>query len=102
MGAGETVSLIPATPFVKEVRALRDAGFVPTTVTKEVAAAIELATRSTIADAQGNFEFRDLPAGDYILEVDIRWRAGSFMTGGLVTKPVSVVSAENPRVMLTR
>ena len=102
VAAGEIVGLLPGTAYLKEVRALRDKGIEPIGQTREVAAEIEKAIRKTVADGQGNFEFTDLPAGNYLLEVNIQWLAGSFMTGGLVTKTVTVSEGGNARVMLTR
>lgn len=105
VGAGRTVSLTPATPFIREVRALRDRGIMPISVTPEVSAEIKKHVRRTIADAQGNFEFADLPAGDYLLETLIEWEVpssyGMHKTGGMVVSYVTIVPGETKRVVLT-
>jgi hypothetical protein len=62
--------------------------------------------RSGDADAGGNFEFGDLPGGDYLLATKITWSVpgqyGLETTGGLVTRIVSVEAGSTKKVMLTR
>lgn len=61
--------------------------------------------RRQIADAEGRFEFTDLPAGDYMLEVEITWEAagmyGPVKTGSMVWKFVTAEEGGKHRVMLT-
>lgn len=61
--------------------------------------------RRTTADAQGYFEFNNLPPGDYILLSEVKWgiptRYGIRTTGGDVLKPVSLGKGEKLKVMLT-
>lgn len=101
LAAGQTVTALPATAFVKEVRTLRDQGILPISVTDPVAAVMSKATREAIVDAQGNYEFLNLPEGEYLLEVKIEWLAGGYKTGGLVHKIVSIRNGESQKVILT-
>jgi len=102
VGAGQTVTLIPATDFMKEVRALRDKGYQVPAMTKEVADSINQYCRKTVADAQGNFEFTGVPAGEYLIEVNITWLVTAYRsTGGLVSKLITVKDGEKQKILLT-
>lgn len=106
VGAGREVVLFPATPFFREVATHMEHGYRPLAY-QTVRSQFHAAAHKTIADAQGNFEFRSLPAGDYMLEVEIRWEipgygGGSVITGGMVRKFVTIADGEELRVMLTK
>jgi hypothetical protein len=105
LGAGNKVTLSPATAFNKEVRMMRDQGIEPSNYTDAEIAQFKDTIRNTIADAQGNFEFSGLPAGEYLLEVVIRWEVpgqyGLDTTGGIVHKNVTIKDGESVKVMLT-
>jgi hypothetical protein len=58
--------------------------------------------KTAIADANGNFEFRDLPAGEYTLTCTITWQVGSETSGGLIVKSLKVEAGEAAKVMMTR
>lgn len=100
LAAGETVSLTPAIPFIKEVRLLRDKGISPV-YPDSVVEQIRTCVRKAMVDAQGNFEFVNLPSGEYLLEVSIHWDTGRGSTGGLVHKYAKVDEGSHERVMLT-
>lgn len=104
VGAGDKVELIPAAPYTRERFEF---------VTQSAYTHIEprdprLAkyVRSTIADAQGNFEFRNIPAGEYFIACLIEWRyavgSSSAITGGQAIAFVSVANDEVKKVVVTK
>jgi hypothetical protein len=105
VGAGREVRLFPATPFLKEVVGHFEKGYRPKAY-ENVRDQFLAAVRSTVADGSGNFEFRDLPPGEYLLEVSITWQVGGEyipqMTGGTVRKFVTIEGDQQAKVMLTR
>ena len=62
--------------------------------------------RTTIADGNGNFEFRGIQAGSYYLSCVIRWeyatQYGPAGTGGTAFGKVTVAPGETTKVILTR
>ena len=105
-GAGDEVTLSPATEFFKELMAFNAQGINPSTLTDAVSKEVMSHSRKATADGNGNFEFTGLPAGEYALEVVITWQVPSQIglqgTGGLVSKLVTVGDGESVRVVLTR
>ncbi|MDD5276763.1 MAG: hypothetical protein PHR16_11875 [Methylovulum sp.] len=98
-GAGETVSLIPATAYSEEVigyiqnyQFIRPSGVDPRWSEH---------FKKTTADGNGNFEFADVPAGTYYLECPIYWMAGDKETGHTVYKKVEVHDGDKIKVVLT-
>src|SRR5690606_1236593 len=73
VGAGREVVLLPATVFVKEAMTHIDRGYRPAAY-QAARAEIHKVARTTIADAEGRFEFVGVPAGDYILQTEITWQ----------------------------
>jgi hypothetical protein len=101
-GAGNQIMLLPYNDYVKEVKTLKTARH------------IQLAnedlrwqdySKSTISDAQGKFEFKNIPAGEYLLETEITWgvpsQFGLQQTGGVVRKPFKITDGEVANIMLT-
>lgn len=106
-GAGCTIRLIPATAYMKEVISLKERGMSPSNHTQENVDVMMKAARSTVADADGRFEFTNLPAGEYSLETTIEWQyvnSGAYRstTGGLVRKMITLGDGEALKIMLTR
>jgi hypothetical protein len=100
-GAGNEVVLVPVTPYTEEInRAVIEA------VRMEPPDGRYLKyRRTTRADGQGNFEFTDLPAGEYFLGCSIYWQVGgryTQTTGGVANARTSVKSGETVKVILTR
>ena len=101
LAAGNKVELIPETPYTRERFQLPSG-----TRVQDRDARLANFVRETIADAQGNFEFKNVPAGDYILSCVILWSYGTGMgtatTGGQALSFVSVAGDEVKRVVLTK
>ncbi len=66
--------------------------------------------RSTVSDGDGKFEFKEIPAGEYILSGHMTWSVfmpGTFgpieqVQGGTVAEYVTVESGKVQEVMLTK
>ena len=105
LGAGNTVKLFPATDYFKErvklagtLKAFQQLEGYDSRLNKYV--------RTTTADAQGNFEFKDVPAGEYYASCSITWQIrsgyGVRTTGGQPMVFVSVKAGETVKVVVTQ
>lgn len=54
--------------------------------------------RTTTADADGRFTFRDLPAGKYLVRTEVTWEVQG-IEGGLVWKSVDVRAGQNETIL---
>ncbi|HEX7861712.1 MAG TPA: hypothetical protein VF773_15355 [Verrucomicrobiae bacterium] len=103
VGAGNTVQLAPVTPYTTEMRQR-------VTLNGErmlqADPRIEPYVRKTVADAGGNFEFANLPAGEYYLSCVITWEvpSGSVLipTGGIAYSTAKLGEGETVKVVVTR
>jgi len=98
--AGNTVSLIPVTSYSSEVWQASSYG--------QVAGVDQrwyIYNRNSTADGFGNFEFKNIPSGDYYLECSIFWevpgRFGLERTGAVVKKQTKVRPNQTVKVVLT-
>jgi hypothetical protein len=121
-GAGNKVILAPASEYVKLFYKQRD--FLMTQINKmydigtpdalkkysEFKAEIDEEKpdsrliplmKTTIADASGNFEFKGLPAGKYMLFCEIYWETGKSKTGGIAYGSVKISNDETQKVMVS-
>lgn len=59
--------------------------------------------KKSVCDAQGNFVFSDLPAGDYFVVTTLVWSVpgGYLPEGGAMFKAFSLAAGESKRVILT-
>ena len=100
-GAGETVTLIPETPYTRE---LWNAFMTPTKITN-LDNRWSSHNKEALADGNGNFEFNNLPAGSYFLECDVYWEVpgqyGMQRTGDTVKKQIKIEDGEKVKVILT-
>jgi hypothetical protein len=103
LGAGNTVQLLPVTTYTSE---LRRRGTLRGERVGPVDPRIEKYRRTTIADGNGNFEFRNLPAGEYYVTCVITWEIpsqyGLQQTGGIAYGTVQVGAGETAKVVVTR
>lgn len=110
--AGETVELLPVTPYTTELlTALQTAeqqallqGTTATIGNRDPR--LEQYTRRTTADAQGNFSFTGLPPGDYYVHTEVRWlipgQFGPAPQGGHLFERFTLAAGQSLRVILTR
>lgn len=101
VGAGNNVELIPVTPYT--IERFRTSVNLPLEARDP---RLSKHIRTTLADAQGNFEFKEIPPGDYFLACIIQWQYGTGLgtatTGGQAIALVSVKSDEVKKVVLTK
>lgn len=130
-GTGNQVLLFPITPFTKKLSSLDDDLLIAATGSKDVSSLksstsnlFEKITngigirfewdkykKATTADGGGNFEFNNLPAGEYYLESSVFWEvvdvnhyshyAYTKESGGIVKKQIKISDGESLRIMLT-
>lgn len=106
--AGEDVTLTPATTYQQErMRVIYGdiSGGSRTTGYGDVppppAPGAERLTRTTKCDAGGNFEFRNLAAGDYYVSTTVQWMASQYSyQGGYLSTRVRLGVGEAARVIL--
>jgi hypothetical protein len=91
-GAGNTISLLPMTPYVEECYNLSAFGR-RTTCGNNIS---DLA-RTTIADGSGNFAFESVKPGRYLVSTEITWNVGYMSTGGDLAAVV-IVPSDNSTV----
>lgn len=64
------------------------------------------ARRTTVADADGRFTFRELPAGTYLLSTRVLWEAptggGLSLEGGIIAETVRLLDGERREVIVRR
>jgi hypothetical protein len=103
--AGSLVWLNPATSYAEqwyEVGYLKDSPLEP------VDPRVRQYNLETVADAEGRFEFRNVPPGDYFLATQVVWeaptgyRGSPVPQGGLVAKRITVRDGQEQQVVLTR
>jgi len=91
-GAGNTITLLPLTAYIKQVFALQGQKDAFTHV--EVDKRILDYARKTTADAEGRFKFSNLSPGEYYIETTISWLIqtpyGKMETGDTVKATVNL------------
>ena len=100
-GAGKKVWLMPDNPYTEEFLKAGDMNKSPNFDRR-----FGNYFRTTTADADGNYEFDDLPPGNYVLLTEIRWMIPSDSlfpqySGGELTKRFSLARGEHQKVLLT-
>jgi hypothetical protein len=98
LAAGREIALYPATPYFAERYLQWGKGI---SIEPPIPPEAERFIRKTQVDANGNFEFNNLPPGDYFLFVNIVWLAGNSYTGGVVKEKVTIGEGESKRVLVT-
>lgn len=58
--------------------------------------------RTTQCDAQGDFEFSNVPAGKYYVGTWVQWVIANVQQGGAISKPVDVAPGQKVSVLLTQ
>ncbi len=105
--AGEQVIMYPDTPyfnsrdtFIAETSALSNRCQITFVQDKNA----ETYNRLSQCDAQGNFEFNKVPAGNYIINVAVKWYSGGGTNGyegGLLRKKITVQDQEPNKIIIT-
>ena len=104
--AGEEVTLFPATAYQQErmqiIYGSTDGGSRTTGIGNfppDRDPRAEPLQRTTTCDAEGDFEFRGLAAGDYYVATKVVWMA-QYVQGGLLAKRVRLNPGQKVRVLL--
>jgi hypothetical protein len=102
-GAGNEVVLVPVTPYTQETH---ERAIIRGERLEQHDQRYLKYRRTTRADGQGNFEFNNIPAGDYYLACPIFWqipsRSWPETTGGVAYSRVSVKPGETVKAIVTR
>lgn len=102
-GAGNEVVLAPVTPYTQETQ---DRAIIKGEYLAPHDPRYMKFRRTTIADGNGNFEFENIPAGDYFVSCIIVWevpgRFGPKSTGGVASARVTAKPGETVRIIVTR
>lgn len=86
--AGNKVLMFPDTPFFREIIKIADNGKKPEAISENWRAVV----KKSQCDAQGNFEFTNIPPGPWIILADVLWQVQGSTQGGVVTKFITVNS----------
>lgn len=106
-GAGSAVTLIPDTSLLREVLRVNSTAGNRAQLDPAVQSQWTASLRTTRADGEGEFEFRNIPCGDWYAESTVTWEVPTSgyttaVQGGLVAGFVSVTPESSPaKVMLT-
>jgi hypothetical protein len=104
--AGQMVLLYPATKFTREISTFAEYDVTPAGFTAGTGSVfgdkLKPYTRSYQADAEGKFEFSEVPSGDYIVGTNVEWVVGYAKQGGFIFKEAHVGDGEAVRVIVTR
>ncbi|OGW44104.1 MAG: hypothetical protein A2Y66_05560 [Nitrospirae bacterium RBG_13_41_22] len=100
--AGNTVTLIPATSYSREIwQASLRGEFLSNKDPRWYNY-----VREVIADGFGNFEFKNIPAGEYYIECPIFWEVpgqyGLQSTGAVVKKEIKALPNQTVKLILTQ
>lgn len=108
--AGEPVLLLPAVGPIKEAADLSRRGIRPVAGDKSVGETLRGngadprfadVVRRTQCDAQGNFKFTALPAGDWIVYTRVRWIIADLQQGGDLLADVRTTGKGEQTVLLS-
>jgi hypothetical protein len=105
LGAGNRIVLNPVTSYSQQwYQTIYEQG----KPIEEPDLRVQQYLRETTGDAEGRFEFKDVPPGDYFVITVVTWEApvgyrGSLVSqGGYVIKRVTVRDGQEQQVILTR
>ncbi|MBL3560174.1 hypothetical protein [Rhodovulum sulfidophilum] len=105
--AGEEVRLVPATPYQQErmqiIYGSAEGGARTTAfgnVPPEIDPRAKTMSRKSVCDADGNFSFPGLAAGDYYVITRAVWSVGSSAQGGSLSKRIRLRPGEKVRAIL--
>lgn len=59
-------------------------------------------TRKTMCNSEGKFEFKNVPRGEYYVQVPVYWKVGYQYQGGGLVEKVSVKSNDNISLIMSR
>lgn len=104
--AGETVELVPVTPYSEaRIAAIYQGAKINRTTIgiEDSPPDYDIYKRRTTANAQGDFIFEDVPPGQYFVTTAVQWMAGDWPQGGSIYERIYVPEGSNQvvNVLLT-
>lgn len=107
--AGREVTLFPASAYAKE-RMQAWYGSITQGFRGAYSEQIEMETnpeyasiqRTAVCDSQGNFEFKELPAGDYFVTTLVAWQVNYSWQGGMLMQGFKLREGERKKIVMTR
>jgi hypothetical protein len=105
--AGQPAFLTPRSPYSDETHLFLSQphmGRAPVQNTSPLASGF---ARSATCDAQGNFVFRDLPAGEWYVRVNVTWEVpisaySTALQGGTLSRPVTTRPGQTEELIVSR
>lgn len=97
--AGEVVMLVPNAGVFAEMNKIYESGKKPVKSKEYLNPAFY---KNTKCDAQGNFEFNNVPAGQWIIQTEVRWDAGNFPMGGYLSDKIYLYDGEKVNRVLSK
>jgi hypothetical protein len=97
--AGQVVMLVPNEGIFVEIDKIYESG------KKPIKPKVDLnsdAVKKTKCDAQGNFMFNHVPAGQWIIQTEVRWEAGNFPQGGYLSEKIYLYAGEKVNRILSK
>jgi hypothetical protein len=99
-GAGRTVTLNPSTSVGNEWWGKAGKVWIHRSLTPS-SPNFHKARKTTIADADGKFKFKNLPKGKYFISTEITWNVAYHgIQGGLLTKQIEIKDNKTTEVIL--
>ena len=99
--AGSRAILLPATPYFLESTSILARGDMVDNAGNTPGPSNAALLRETRCDAQGNFDFENVPAGRYILMSEVTWVIANSRQGGMVKREVDVSDGSSNRFLLS-
>ena len=102
--AGEKIQLTPESGYTREIYQRSLLGPIPGLANADSRARI--LTHNTVCDAQGNFNFKGLPAGSWFLNASVHWEVpfgqGLIQQGAWIQQSVTTQAGEQAEVIVSR
>jgi len=102
-GAGCEITLVPVTSYTTETQ---ERAVIRSELLESHDPRYTAFCRTTIADGNGNFEFREIPAGEYyascVIRLEYPTQYGMATTGGIAYGRVRVANGQTAKVVVTR
>jgi hypothetical protein len=97
--AGNDVYLMPDTDYFREAVAIVKTKRKPSSgENKEI---VKTLIKKSQCDSQGNFEFNKLPADNWIIVSEVKWKVGYSSQGGALMRNIATEKNSTIKVLLT-
>lgn len=99
--AGSKVMMLPDTPFIREAISIAARGDTPDAGNPAHDPRIHDALKTTMCDAQGNFSFERVAAGNWLVVTEVIWTVGYSRQGGGLEGQVTAHDGEVTNILLS-